>query len=75
MRWIIVILWSIMPCYVALMTNDVDGGFGMSIIWTLASLLLIGLTADDDEYRQMGKLWVIIHIIGIMVMVWHFNQP
>jgi hypothetical protein len=75
MRWVIVILWSIMPCYVALTTSSLDGAFTMSILWTLASLLLIGLTADDDEYRQLSKLWVIIHIIGIMIMVWYFNQP
>jgi hypothetical protein len=73
MRWIIVILWSIIPCYVALMINDVDIAFTMSILWTLASLLTIGITADHDEYRQLGKLWFIIHMIGIMVMIWYFN--
>jgi len=76
MRWIIVILWSIMPCYVALMTNNADTGIIMSVVWTLVSILGFAVINDDeDDLLELAKTWLIIHIIGIMIMVWYFNQP
>lgn len=77
MRWIILVLWSIMPCYVALTTNSADGGIILSIIWTLVTIVGFSVMAGDDEdrYLLLFKSWIVIHLLGIMTMVWYFNQP
>ena len=77
MRWIIVILWSIMPCYVALVINDSDYGIILTVIWTLLSIGGFAIASGDDEKRDLllFKTWIIIHLLQIMLMIWYFNQP
>ena len=64
-----------MPCYVALATNCADAGIVLTVIWTLVNLIGFGMAGDDDRYYRLFKLWIVIHLLGIMVMVWYFNQP
>jgi hypothetical protein len=75
MRWVILILWSIMPCYVALITNDADAGIVLTVLWTLVTLIGFGMAGDDDRYYRLFKLWIVIHLLDIMIMIWYFNQP
>jgi hypothetical protein len=75
MRWVILILWSIMPCYVALTTNCVDAGIVLTILWTLGTIAGFAMIGNEDRYLQLFKLWIVIHLLDIMIMIWYFNQP
>lgn len=64
-----------MPCYVALAANSPDAGIIMTIIWTLVTLGgFATITNDEDRNMPLFKLWIIIHLLDIMVMIWYFNN-